>query len=212
MNPIPLVPLPIDPLIPEIVKELESHTSAVITAEPGAGKTTRVPPALLSASFAKDKEIWVLQPRRIAAKLAAARVASELGENIGETVGFQFRFEKRLSSRTRLRFLTDGMLMPLAQSDHTLSKVSAVVLDEFHERSLALDLGLGWLKKLQAGSRPDLRILIMSATLDAGPLSEYLSGCRVFNSLGKLFPVDIQYHPYPQERIFPRRCVRPSSN
>ncbi len=200
MNPIPLVPLPIDPLLPGIVKELEKQVSAVVTAEPGAGKTTRVPPALLSAGFAKDKEIWVLQPRRIAAKLAAARVAGELGEEIGERVGYQFRFEKRLSPRTRLRYLTDGMLMPLAQSDPALSKVAAVVLDEFHERSLALDLGLGWLKKLQAGPRPDLRILVMSATLDAGPLSEYLSGCRVFNSLGKLFPVDIQYHPYPQER------------
>lgn len=194
-----MTPLPIDPLLPELLKALEDHLSAVLVAEPGAGKTTRVPPALLSLPLAKDKEIWVLQPRRIAAKLAALRVAEELGEEVGSRVGYQFRFEKKLGPATRLRFLTDGMLFPLAQGDPTLSRVACVVLDEFHERSLALDLGLAWLKNLQQGPRPDLRLLIMSATLDSDALSQYLGGCPVLKSSGRVFPVEVQYHPFPQE-------------
>jgi ATP-dependent helicase HrpB len=191
--------LPIDPLIPDILAALEKHNAAVITAEPGAGKTTRVPPALLSAPFAKNKEIWVLQPRRLAAKYAALRVAEELGEEPGQSVGYQFRFEKKLGAQTRLRFMTDGMLLPLAQSDPTLANVAAVVLDEFHERSLALELGLAWLRQLQLGLRPDLRLLVMSATLDAETLSAYLSNCPVFKSSGRVFPVTVEYHPFPQE-------------
>ncbi|HTC21459.1 MAG TPA: ATP-dependent helicase HrpB, partial [bacterium] len=193
------LPLPIDALIPEILASLEKHYSAVVTAEPGAGKTTRIPPALLSASFAKDREIWVLQPRRLAAKLAAKRVSEERGEEPGQSVGYQFRFEKKVGPQTRLRFMTDGMLFPLSQSDPNLAKVAAVVLDEFHERSLALELGLAWLRRLQLGPRPDLRLLVMSATLDAGALSAYLSDCPVFKSSGRVFPVTIEYHPFPQE-------------
>src|SRR5579859_1659620 len=124
--------LPIDLLIPEILQALEKNNAAVVVAEPGAGKTTRVPPALLSAAFAQGKpfdsaqgrEIWVLQPRRLAAKLAAARVAEELGEELGNKVGYQFRFEKRLGPHTRLRFMTDGMLLPLAQADPELKRVA----------------------------------------------------------------------------------------
>ncbi|HUO58571.1 MAG TPA: ATP-dependent helicase HrpB [bacterium] len=192
-------PLPIDPLIPGIRDALEKHNAAVVVAEPGAGKTTRVPPALLSSSFVKDKEIWVLQPRRLAAKLAATRVAQELGEEPGNRVGYQFRFEKRVGPATRLRFMTDGMLLPLAQADPTLSKVAAVVLDEFHERSLALELGLGFLHRLQLSSRPDLRILMMSATLDSQALSQYLSNCPVFESKGRVFPVTVDYLPAPEQ-------------
>lgn len=192
-------PLPVDPLLPRIVESLERHPSAVVVAEPGAGKTTRVPPALLAAPFAKDKEIWVLQPRRLAAKMAALRVAEECGEEPGQSVGYRFRFEKRLSARTRLCFMTDGMLLPLALSDPTLSNVAAVVLDEFHERSLALELGLAFLRRLQSGPRPDLRLLVMSATLDAQALSAYLDGCPVFQSEGRVFPVRVEYHPFPQE-------------
>ncbi len=191
--------LPIDPLIPEILAALEKHNAAVVSAEPGAGKTTRLPPSLLSASFTKNKEIWVLQPRRLAAKYAALRVAEELGEEPGQSVGYQFRFEKKLGPQTRLRFMTDGMLLPLSQSDPTLTNVAAVVLDEFHERSLALELGLAWLHRLQLGPRPDLRLLVMSATLDSEALSTYLSGCPVFKSSGRIFPVTVEYHPFPQE-------------
>lgn len=196
----PLPALPIDPLLPQILETLEHHNAAVVTAEPGAGKTTRVPPVLLAAPFAKDKEIWVLQPRRLAAKMAALRVAEELGEEIGRRVGYQFRFEKLAGRETRLKFMTDGMLLPLSQEDPRLSRVAAVVLDEFHERSLELDLGLGFLRRLQLGPRPDLRIVVMSATLDAGELSAYLSGCPVFKSEGRVFPVAVEYHPFPQEK------------
>ena len=191
--------LPIDPLLPGIVQALETHKSAVVTAEPGAGKTTRVPPALLGASFVGDKEVWVLQPRRLAAKLAAMRVAEEMGETVGKKVGYHFRFEKVAGPETRLKFLTDGMLLPLAQADPTLGRVAAVVLDEFHERSLALELGLGFLRRLQLGPRPDLRLLVMSATLDAEALSQYLSGCPVFKSEGRVFPVTVEYLPQPEQ-------------
>src|ERR1700722_16225949 len=113
----PISPLPIDNLIPDLLKSLEQKNAAVITAEPGAGKTTRVPPALLGAAFAQDKEIWVLQPRRLAAKMAALRVAEELGPEAGKAVGYQFRFENKTGPQTRLKFMTDGMLLPLAQGD-----------------------------------------------------------------------------------------------
>ncbi len=195
----PTSPLPIDHLLPEILQALEKHNAAVVVAEPGAGKTTRVPPSLLSSTFAKGKEIWVLQPRRLAAKLAALRVAQELDEEPGKSVGYQFRFEKRLGPETRLRFMTDGMLLPLAQADPQLSRVAAVILDEFHERSLALELGLAFLRRLQLGNRPDLRILVMSATLDAEALSSYLSNCPVFKSSGRVFPVSVEYFPFPEQ-------------
>ncbi len=190
----------IDALIPEILQSLEKNTSAVMVAEPGAGKTTRVPPALLSSPFTQGKEIWVLQPRRLAAKLAALRVAEEINEEPGKRVGYQFRFEKKAGPETRLRFMTDGMLFPLSQSDPSLSKVAAVILDEFHERSLALELGLACLRRLQMGTRPDLRLLVMSATLDSDALSNYLGGCPVMKSKGRVFPVTVDYLPQPEQR------------
>ena len=192
--------LPIDPFLPEILGTLEKSPALALTAEPGAGKTTRVPPALLEAAWLKDKEIWVLQPRRIAAKMAAHRVASEMGEEPGQRAGYQFRFEKKTGNLTRLKFMTDGMLFPLSQADPLLSKVGAVVLDEFHERSLTLDLGLAWLKRLQSAQRPDLKILVMSATLDTGSLSSYLSGCPIIKSPGRVFPVTVEYHPFPGQK------------
>ena len=191
--------LPIDTLIPEILQTLEKNNAAVVVARPGAGKTTRVPPALLSADFAQDKEIWVLQPRRLAAKLAALRVAEEMGEKPGQQVGYQFRFEKCVTAQTRLRFLTDGMLLPLAQADPEFKQVAAIILDEFHERSLELDLSLAWLRRLQLGPRPDLRLLVMSATLDSESLSSYLSGCPVFKSDGRTFPVKTEYLPFAEQ-------------
>ena len=116
-------PLPIDPFLPDIQKALENHSSLILTAEPGAGKTTRVPPSMLNAPWLGKKEIWVLQPRRIAAKMAAHRVAEELGEEPGQQAGSHFRFEKKTGPRTRLIFMTDGMLFPLAKSDRCLSQV-----------------------------------------------------------------------------------------
>src|SRR5579864_33379 len=165
--------LPIDELLPRIVVS----GNLVIEAPPGAGKTTRVPPALLNNESAHGRgEVLVLEPRRLAARLAARRVASELGERVGETVGYQVRFEDVSGPHTRLRFLTEGVLTRRLLSDPTLAGVSTVILDEFHERHLDTDLALALLHRLQQTTRPNLRLIVMSATLDAGPIAKYLGG------------------------------------
>ena len=169
----------------------------MLVAEPGSGKTTRVPPALLGSV---SGEVVVLEPRRIAARLAARRVAWELGEPVGETVGYQIRFEEALGPRTRLRFVTEGILTRRLLSDPSLKGVSAVVLDEFHERHLESDLALALLKRLQR-TRPDLRIVVMSATLDAEPVAKYLDGCPIVRSDGKLFDLAIKHLPYSPEPL-----------
>src|SRR5690348_5266326 len=130
--------------------------------------------------------------------MAALRVAEEMGPEGAKTVGYQFRIENKTSPQTRLKFMTDGMLLPLAQAEPTLAKVAAVVLDEFHERSLALELGLAWLRRLQTDKRPDLRLLVMSATLDASALSQYLGEAPVLSSKGRVFPVGVEYLPQPE--------------
>ena len=170
--------LPVDAILPEIIDSLERCSNLVIEAPPGAGKTTRVPPALLGIV---SGEVVVLEPRRIAARLAARRVAWEMGEQLGETVGYQVRFEEVIGPRTRLRFVTEGVLTRRLLSDPSLKGVEAVVLDEFHERHLESDLALALLKRLQR-TRPDLRIVVMSATLDAAPVAQYLGGCPVVRS------------------------------
>lgn len=189
--------LPIDALLPEIVSSLRQTPNLVIEAAPGAGKTTRVPPALLTML---SGQVIVLEPRRIAARLAARRTASELGEEAGETVGFQVRFEEAVGPRTRLRFVTEGVLTRRMLSDPDLRGVDAVVLDEFHERHLDTDLGLALLKRLQE-RRPELRILVMSATLDTGPVAAFLGNCPVLRSEGRAFELAIRYTPYSAERL-----------
>jgi len=146
------VRLPIDSLIPEIAAHLRTENNLAIVAEPGAGKTTRVPPALLALD---DGEVLVLEPRRLAARLAARYVAAELGEAVGATVGYQVRFEDVAGPTTRLRFLTEGVLTRRLLSDPELKRVSTVVLDEFHERHLEGDLALALLRRLQKSRRPD---------------------------------------------------------
>ncbi len=184
--------LPVDLILPEILDSLKIHPNLVIVAAPGAGKTTRVPAALLGMV---SGDVVVLEPRRIAARVAARRVASELGESVGETVGYQIRFEEAVSPRTRLRFVTEGVLTRRLLSDPQLKGVTTVVLDEFHERHLESDLALALLKQLQ-GTRPDLRIVVMSATLDAEPVAQFLGGCPIIRSEGKLFELSIQHLPY----------------
>jgi ATP-dependent helicase HrpB len=184
--------LPVDLILPEILDSLKTHPNLVIVAAPGAGKTTRVPPALLGTV---SGHIVVLEPRRIAARLAARRVAGELGESVGETAGYQIRFEEAIGPRTRLRFVTEGVLTLRLLSDPQLKGVAVVVLDEFHERHLESDLALALLKRLQR-SRPDLRIVVMSATLDAEPVARFLDGCPIIRSEGKLFELSIQNLPY----------------
>lgn len=164
----------------------------VIEAAPGAGKTTRVPPVLLEVVAG---QVLVLEPRRIAARLAARRAAQELGEPLGETVGFQVRFEEAVGPRTRLRFVTEGVLTRRLLSDPELREVDAVVLDEFHERHLDTDLALALLKRLQQ-RRPGLKLVVMSATLDASPVAKFLEDCPVLRSEGRSFDLTIRHLPY----------------
>jgi ATP-dependent helicase HrpB len=188
----PRLALPVDAILPEILDSLKRSPNLVIEAPPGAGKTTRVPPALLEIV---SGEVVVLEPRRIAARLAARRVAWELGEQVGQTVGYQVRFEEAVGPKTRVRFVTEGILTRRLLSDPGLRGVAAVVLDEFHERHLESDLALALLKRLQQ-TRPDLRIVVMSATLDAGPVAHYLQDCPVLRSEGRQFDLSITHLPY----------------
>ncbi len=192
-------PLPIDSLLPEIVAELRRSPNLIIEAAPGAGKTTRVPSALLDAHVGAG-EVWVLEPRRLAARMTARRVAEERGERLGETVGYQVRFEEVASRQTRLRFLTEGVLTRRLLSDPKLKNVSVVVLDEFHERHLQADLALALLKRLQETTRPDLKIVVMSATLDAGPIATYLDNAPKLSSEGKRFDVAIEHQLHEDNR------------
>jgi ATP-dependent helicase HrpB len=185
-------PLPIDPLLPEAVAALREAPSLVVEAPPGAGKTTRVPRALLEAGLAGSGEVVVLEPRRLAARLAARWVAEEMGERPGETVGWQVRFEEVVGPRTRLRYVTEGLLTRRLLAEPTLPGVGVVVLDEIHERHLQGDLALALLRRLQRTSRPDLRLVAMSATLDAGPVARFL-GARSLRSEGRRFDVAVEY-------------------
>jgi len=184
--------LPIDPLLPSILDSLRAHPNLIIEAAPGAGKTTRVPPALLQFRGS----VLVLEPRRIAARLAARRVAAELSEPVGHTVGYQVRFEEIAGPQTRLRFVTEGVLTRRMISDPELAGVSAVVLDEFHERHIETDLALALLRRLQRTKRPDLRIIVMSATIDPAPVERFLNNAPLVRSEGRLFPLEIDFTPY----------------
>ena len=197
--------LPVDSILPEVLAILQHTTNLVIEAPPGTGKTTRVPPAILGLVRG---EVIVLEPRRIAARLAARRVAWERGEEAGGTVGYQVRFEERIGRRTRLRFVTEGILTRRLLTDPTLKGIDAIVLDEFHERHLDSDLALALLKRLQR-TRPELRIVVMSATLDASPIARYLDDCPVLRSEGKLFELSVRHLPYSPEplHIQTRRAV-----
>jgi ATP-dependent helicase HrpB len=189
--------LPVDAILPDILDSLRRCPNLVIEAPPGAGKTTRVPPALLEIVTG---EVVVLEPRRIAARLAARRVASEAGEAVGETVGYQVRFEEAISARTRLRFVTEGVLTRRLLSDPGLKGVDAVVLDEFHERHLDSDFALALLKRLQR-QRPGLRIVVMSATLDTGHVAEYLHDCPILRSEGRQFELSIRHLPHSPKTL-----------
>lgn len=185
-----MIPLPIDAHLHELVALTQREHGLVLQAEPGAGKTTRFPPALLDAVRG---EVWVLEPRRLAARLAAQRVAAERGESVGGTVGYEVRFDRRCGPKTRLRFLTEGVLTRrLAKGGSALAGVSAVILDEFHERHLDTDLALVLLERLRRTERPDLLIVLMSATINTEPLAAYLEAPAREVS-GRVFPVQIDH-------------------
>src|SRR3954468_22687192 len=181
-----MTPLPIDPRIPEIVASLREQRRLVLVAPPGAGKTTRVPVALVKAGLlAEDHPALVLlQPRRVAARAAASRIAQENGWALGEEVGYQIRFERRVGPRTRIRVVTEGILNRQLVSDPFLEGVGAVVLDEFHERSLHTDLALALLREVRETVRDDLIVVVMSATMDAEPVARFLGDCPVLRVEG----------------------------
>lgn len=188
-----MVSLPIDSLLPDVVRIMRDEKRLVLRAPPGAGKTTRVPAALLDAGIAGDKHVCVLEPRRIAARSAASFVASERGGSVGGEVGYRVRFESRGGRDTRLWFLTEGVLGRQLTRDPFLEDVSVVVLDEFHERHLQGDVALAILRELQETVRSDLRVVVMSATLETTSLSTYLGDCSVLTSEGRAHPVAIEY-------------------
>ncbi|MCT4541667.1 ATP-dependent helicase HrpB [Pseudomonas aeruginosa] len=185
---------PIAEQLPAILDALGSHTRLVLEAPPGAGKTTQVPLALLDAPWLQGRKIIMLEPRRVAARSAAQFMARQLGEDVGETVGYRIRFENKVSARTRVEVVTEGILTRMLQDDPLLEGVGALLFDEFHERHLAADLGLALSLDVQAQLRDDLRIVVMSATLDGERLAQFLDAPRI-SSAGRSYPVSISHFP-----------------
>jgi ATP-dependent helicase HrpB len=186
-------PLPIDAVLDELARTLTANNAAVLVAPPGAGKTTRVPLALLDAPWLNGKKIIMLEPRRIAARASADRMAKTLGERAGETVGYRVRFGSKISRATRIEVVTEGIFSRQILDDPELNGVAAVLFDEFHERSLDADLGLALARDAQTGLREDLRILVMSATLDGARVAKLLGDAPVIASEGRAFPVETRY-------------------
>ncbi|WP_449446996.1 ATP-dependent helicase HrpB [Thermomonas brevis] len=188
------VAFPISGLLPDILVSLAAHPRLVLEAPPGAGKTTQVPLALLDAGWLQHRKIVMLEPRRVAARAAAGFMAKQLGEAVGETVGYRIRFENKVSATTRIEVVTEGILTRMLQDDPLLEGVGALLFDEFHERHLAGDLGLALALDVQAGLRDDLRIVVMSATLDGERLAAFLEAPRL-SSAGRSFPVEVAHFP-----------------
>jgi ATP-dependent helicase HrpB len=203
MPPGPAPPLPIEPVLPALLAALGASGAAVLTAPPGAGKSTRVPLALLASGLVpENRQIVLLQPRRLAARAVARRLAESLGEEVGQTIGHQVRFERRESSRTRVRVVTEGILQAALAEDPLLSEVGAVLLDEFHERSAEADLALACLREVRA-ARPELLLVVMSATLEAEPIQRFLGDCPWVDCPVLAHPLAIDYLPQPEGRPLP---------
>ncbi|WP_068311714.1 ATP-dependent helicase HrpB [Polycladidibacter hongkongensis] len=185
--------LPIDRVLGKILQALEEQQNAVLVAEPGAGKTTRVPLALLDAKFAQGQKILVLEPRRLAAKSAARRMAQTLGQSVGEQVGYRVRMDSRVGPNTRIEVMTEGVFTRLIQEDPELTNVAAVLFDEFHERSLEGDLGLALALDVQGALREDLRLMPMSATMDGAHVQALLGDATLIHCEGRQFPVETHY-------------------
>jgi len=192
--------LPIWKIHADILRTLQAGNRLVLVAPTGSGKTTQVPQMLLDAGIAGDKMIVVLQPRRVAARTVASRVAWERGGKLGAEVGYQIRFDDHTSVGTRICFVTEGILLRWLQDDRTLANIGAVIFDEFHERNLLSDVALALVKHLQQTQRPDLAMLVMSATLDAEPVAVYLDSCPILISEGQSYPVEVGYLSQPDPR------------
>jgi ATP-dependent helicase HrpB len=204
MRPTHLSELPIDAVLPDIVERVRSGGTVVLEAPPGAGKTTRVAPALLDAGV--TGKIVVLEPRRLAARLAARRMAEERGERVGETIGYEVRFDRMVSPATRIELVTEGILTRRLVTDPELRGVGAVILDEFHERHLQGDIALALLAHLRRTTRPDLALLVMSATLDAAPVAAFL-GAPVVRSAGRQYDVEVTFAREADERPLESRVA-----
>jgi len=194
-------PLPIDAELPKIQSALARQGALILQAETGAGKTTRVPPALWPAH--PQRLTVLVEPRRVAVRAAARRIAEEQNCPLGTLVGYQVRLERVASSQTRCLVLTPGVLLRMIQDDPFLESVGLVLLDEFHERSLETDLALAMIRYLRETVRPELQLVVMSATIQAEPLADYLGGCPILRCPGRSFPVAIQYRPRRTEVPWP---------
>ncbi|MCA1796788.1 MAG: DEAD/DEAH box helicase, partial [Geobacteraceae bacterium] len=194
--------LPVDAVIPQLQHTLRMHTCALLEAEPGAGKTTRVPLALLHEPWLKGRRILMLEPRRLAAVHAARYMSAQLHEKVGQTVGYSIRHERAVSRSTRIEVITEGVLTRRLQHDPELEEVGLIIFDEFHERNIHSDVGLALSRDVQQGLRPDLRLLLMSATLDTAHVGARLGSCPVLKSAGRTHPVSVHYcgeSPLPLE-------------
>lgn len=190
---------PIDERLPQIINELEDHSRLIIGAETGAGKTTRLPPYL---AINRPGKVLVLEPRRLAAKLSAKRCAETLNSELGDIVGHHIRFDKKSSKNTKLLFITEGLFLPYLRNDPDLSEFDTVIIDEFHERNIHTDAALALCKRLQDGPRPDLKLIVMSATLDVDFLANYLESSKIVQVPGRTFPVEIEYREQKNQREF----------
>lgn len=199
---------PVDQIIPQLSAALGNGPAALLVAEPGAGKTTRVPLKLLDAPWLKGQKIVMLEPRRLAARNAAHRMAETLGEEVGGTVGYTVRLERRVSAKTRIEVVTEGILTRRLQQDPELAGTGLVIFDEFHERSLDADLGLALTLDIQRGLRDDLRILVMSATLDAARVAAHLGDAPVIDAPGRVFPVETRHLDKAQRQTISADAVR----
>ena len=198
---------PIDELLPRVLASLAAHPRLVLEAPPGAGKTTQVPPALLDAPWLAGRRILMLEPRRVAARAAAQFMAGQRGERVGETVGYRIRFDNQVSGATRIEVVTEGILTRMIQDDPLLDGVGAIVFDEFHERHLAADLGLALALDVQGSVREDLRIVVMSATLDGARLATFLDAPRL-SSAGRAYPVAIAHYPSRRDESLEQQARR----
>lgn len=184
---------PVDVVLQDAANSLAANRMVVLQAPPGSGKTTRAAPYLLSAPWLQGKKILLLEPRRLAARSAASFMARQCGERVGQTIGYRIRLENRTTSETRIEILTEGLLAQRLLSDPELSDAGLVIFDEFHERNLPADFSLALALDSRSALRPDLRIMVMSATLDAEPIAVYLGEADVITALGKMFPVETRY-------------------
>jgi ATP-dependent helicase HrpB len=198
---------PIDDLLPQLRASLAMHSRLVLEAPPGAGKTTQVPPALLDEAWLAGNRIVMLEPRRVAARAAAGFMARQRGESVGETIGYRIRFDNQVSGRTRIEVVTEGILTRMLQDDPTLDGIGALLFDEFHERHLPGDLGLALALDVQASLRPDLRIVLMSATLDGERLADFLDAPRL-SSAGRSWPVTVAHFPARREEKLEQQARR----